>query len=139
MTERRATLEACAAAAALSGLPSTLHAAATGESPRAALRYVAEATRAIGTVLPPGRPSFARGAVLHVVISLACAEGLARTLPPRRPVLWGGGAGLAVGVVNVALIGRRFAAIRALPLGPQLADNAMFGALFAAVRARRLR
>jgi len=33
----------------------------------------------------------------------------------------------------VAVIGRRFAAIRALPLIPQLADNLAFGVLFALV------
>ena len=43
------------------------------------------------------------------------------------------GAGLAMGVINVGVIGRRFPAIAALPLLPQLADNVAFGVLFAVV------
>jgi hypothetical protein len=74
-----------------------------------------------------------RGAVIHVGISAVCGEGLARTLPERHSRLWGAAAGLALGIVNIGLIGRRFPAIAALPLLPQLADNVAFGALFAFV------
>ena len=95
--------------------------------------YVRDATRAIGTLLPPGRPSFVRGAVIHVGISVLCGEALAHTLPERRSTVWGGAAGLVLGIVNVGLIGRRFPAIAALPLVPQLADNVAFGAIFAFV------
>jgi hypothetical protein len=92
-----------------------------------------DATCSVGTLVPPGRPAFIRGALLHVGISVLCGEGLARTLPESRSVIWGAGAGLAIGVINVGVIGRRFPAIAALPLVPQLADNVAFGALFAFV------
>ncbi len=95
--------------------------------------YVRDATCAVGTLVPPGRPGLIRGALVHVGISLLCGEGLARTLPERHSVIWGAGAGLAVGGINVGLIGRRFPAIAALPLVPQLADNVAFGAVFAFV------
>jgi hypothetical protein len=36
-------------------------------------------------------------------------------------------------VINVGVIGRAFPAIRELPLMPQLADNVMFGMVFALV------
>ena len=95
--------------------------------------YVRDVTRAVGTLVPPGRPGFARGALVHVGISVVCGEVLARTLPERNSVGWGAAAGLAIGVVNVGVIGRRFPAIRALPLVPQLADNLAFGVVFALV------
>ncbi len=62
---------------------------------------------------------------------MVCGEGLARALPETHSVGWGAAAGLAIGVVNVGVIGRRFPAIRALPLMPQLADNVAFGVVFA--------
>ena len=95
--------------------------------------YVRDATSAVGTLLPPGRPGFIRGAVIHFGISVACGEALAHALPETHSVRWGAAAGLAIGVVNVGVIGRRFPAIRALPLIPQLADNLAFGAVFALV------
>jgi len=124
-------------AATLSGAPSTLHALLVGGSLQAAGSYVRDATRAAGTLLPPGRPGFGRGAIVHVGMSAACAEVLARTLPRRHPVAWGAAAGLGIGIVNVGLIGRLFPAIRALPLVPQLADHVAYGALFAVVVDRR--
>ncbi len=124
-------------AALFSGLPSTLYALRSGGSPRYAVRYVYNATCAVGTLVPPGRPGFMRGAIVHLGISVAVGEAFARTLPRRRSVVWGAAAGLAIGAVNVGLIGRRFPAISALPLIPQLADNVAFGVLFAAVADRR--
>jgi hypothetical protein len=117
---------ATAVAAILSGVPSTLH-------PLLAGVYVHDATCAAGTLLPPGRRGFTRGAIVHVGISVACGEVLARTLPRRRSIAWGAAAGLAIGVVNVGLIGRRFSAINSLPVMPQIADNVAFRTLFAVV------
>jgi hypothetical protein len=131
--DRRRVSEATAAAAVLSGAPSTLNALLTEGSVHAAAAYVYDATRSIGTLVPPGRPGLARGAIIHAAISATCGELLARTLPARRSAAWGAGAGLAIGVVNVGLIGRRFPAIRALPLIPQLADHVAFGVVFALV------
>jgi hypothetical protein len=131
--DRRRIVEATAVAAVFGGAPSTLDALRRHRELRAAVIYVRDATRAIGALSPPGRPSFVRGAVIHVGISVLCGEALARTLPEQRSTIWGAGAGLALGLVNVGLIGRRFPAIAALPLAPQLADNVAFGALFAFV------
>jgi hypothetical protein len=130
---RRRIIEATAVAAVLSGAPSTLDALRRQRELRSAVIYVRDATRAVGTLVPPGRPGFVRGAVIHVGISVLCGEALARTLPERHSTTWGAAAGLALGVVNVGLIGRRFPAIAALPLVPQLADNVAFGAVFAFV------
>jgi hypothetical protein len=62
------------------------------------MTYVWDATCSVGTLVPPGRPGFMRGALLHVCISILCGEGLARTLPESTSVIWGAGAGLAIGV-----------------------------------------
>lgn len=135
--DRRAVIEATAVAAVLSGAPSTIHALTKRRSLRSAAAYVYETTRAVGTLVPPGRAGFGRGLVVHVAISLLCGQALARTLPRDHRAAWGAAAGLAIGVANVGVIGRSFPAIRALPLVPQLADNVMFGAVFAAALDRR--
>jgi hypothetical protein len=126
-------MQATAVAAVFSGAPSSLEAFRRQRDFGSVLAYVLDATRAIGTLVPPGRPGLIRGALAHVGISVLCGEGLARTLPEHRSAIWGAGAGLATGVINVGVIGRRFPAIAALPLLPQLADNVAFGLLFAVV------
>jgi hypothetical protein len=131
--DRRRVTEATLLAAIFSGLPSTLDALVRRGGVRAAAAYVYDTTRAIGTLVAPGRPGFARGALVHLGISAVCAEGLARALPRDPSLATGAAAGLAIGVVNVAIIGRLFPAIRALPLLPQLADNVAFGAVVASV------
>jgi hypothetical protein len=126
-------MQATAVAAALSGAPSILEAFRRQRDLRSVLTYVWDATCSVATLVSPGRPDFMRGALLHVGISVLCGEGLARTLPETNSVIWGAGAGLVIGVINVGMIGRRFPAIAALPLVPQLADNVAFGAVFALV------
>jgi hypothetical protein len=133
MRDRRRILEATAVAAVLGGAPSTLDAFRRNPELGSVVAYLRDATCAVGTLMPPWKPGFVRGSVIHVGISVVCAEALARTLPRKHSVAWGAAAGLGIGVVNVAVIGRRFPAIRALPLVPQLADNAAFGAVFALV------
>ena len=130
-------MEATLLAATLSGLPSTIHALFKQRSLRSAAVYIYHATRAVGTLVPPGRPGFGRGAVVHMAISLLCGETLARTLPRDHSAEWGAAAGFVIGVINVGVIGRSFPAIRDLPLAPQVADNVMFGTVFAVVLARR--
>ncbi len=129
--DRRRVIEATLLAATLSGLPSTSYSLVRRRSLKAAAAYVNEATRAVGTLVPPGRPGFRRGVVVHVAISVLCGETLARTLPRSYCVMWGAAAGMVIGVINVGAIGRAFPAIARLPLIPQLADNIMFGAVFA--------
>ena len=126
-------------AAVLSGAPSVVHALATERSLRGAARYGVEATRAIGALAPPGRPGLVRGAVMHGAISVAIAEALGLALPRECSIAWGAVAGLGVGALNLGVIARRwFPELAALPLGAQLADNAAFGAVFAAVADRRV-
>lgn len=134
---RRRVIEATLLAATFSGLPSTLHAFIKQRSVRSAAGYVYDATRAVGTLVPPGRPGFGRGMVVHLAISMLCGETLARTLPRDHPVEWGAAAGVAIGIINVGVIGRSFPAIRGLPLVPQIADNVMFGTVFAVTLDRR--
>jgi hypothetical protein len=136
MRERRRVLEATAVASVLSGLPSTLISLRGHGAVRPAVADLLAATRAAGTLLPPGRPGLVRGAVAHAGVSVLCGELLARTLPERRSLLTGAGAGLAIGIVNLIVIGRRFPQIRELPLAPQLADNVAFGLVFALIADR---
>jgi hypothetical protein len=134
-TQRR-IWQAAAVASVLSGVPSTTW-TVFRSSPGEALSSGVEATRAIGSLVPPGRPGLWRGGVVHGVISLVVGEALGATLPSRRSVAWGTLAGLVIGWVNLSVLARRFSPrLAALPLGPQLADNAAFGAVFAAVADR---
>jgi hypothetical protein len=137
LRSQRRILEGAAVASVFSGTPSVVHALASRRSLRGAARYGLDATRAIGTLVPgPGspRPGLVRGAVMHGLISVAVAEGLGLVLPRQRSVAWGAVAGLGVGVVNLGIVARRwFPELAALPLAAQLADNAAFGAVFAAV------
>jgi hypothetical protein len=120
-------------AAVLSGAPSTLDAFRRSRDLRSAAAYLHDATCAVGTLVPPGRPGLIRGSVVHLGISALCGEALARVLPEDHSVAWGAAAGLAIGVVNVGVIGRQLPAISAFPLVPQLADNLMFGGVFALI------
>jgi hypothetical protein len=121
-------------AAVVSGIPSTAHALATGRDPR-------EATLAAGSLLLPDerRPvALLLAAVpVHLAFSLGWGLVLARALPARPSVLAGIVAGVAIATVDLGVFGRRFPRIRALPLGPQLADHAAYGAFVASVLARR--
>jgi hypothetical protein len=136
MRDRRRVRQGIAAAALLSGVPSTLISLRRHGTWRPVIDDLLEATRAAGTLLGPGEPGLLPGAVAHLGISLACGELLARTLPWRRSALWGAAAGLGIGAVNLLGVGRRYPAIRALPLTPQLADNVAFGVIFALVADR---
>lgn len=135
--DRRVVIEATVLAATFSGVPSTFYALIKSRSVGSAAVYAYDATRAVGTLVPPGRPGFRRGVVVHLAISLLCGEALARTLPRAYCIEWGAAAGFVIGVINVGVIGRAFPAISQLPLMAQLADNVMFGTVFAAVLDRR--
>jgi hypothetical protein len=132
-SQRRVT-EAVVIASVLGGVPSTALALvrARGNVGRACAELLAS-TRAIGVLLPPGHPGVARGVAAHGAVSVVMGELLALMLPRRHSLVWAAGAGLLMGVVNVGLIGRRFSSIRAIPLLPQLADNAAFAVILAAV------
>jgi hypothetical protein len=119
-------LRAAAWAALLSGIPSTAHALATGRDPLAA-------TLAAGALLLPGETSRARLAAAAVPVHLALSLGWTVALDRAgvRSARAGALAGLAIAALDLGLLGRRHAPIRALPLGPQLADHAAFGAVAA--------
>ncbi len=118
-----AVVEAAAVAAIFSGAPSTAHALLTGGDPLAA-------ARAAGTLLQPRRRpgSLIAGALAHGAISLGWTTVLAAA-PPGRRVRWGAAGAVGVAVLDLLVIGRRFPAIRALPLAPQVADHVAFGVL----------
>jgi hypothetical protein len=116
-------------AAVVSGAPSTIHALATG-------RDLLEATYAAGSLLLPGerrrRVLLAAAIPVHLGISVGWAVLLAAVLPRRRTVLAGAAAGLAIAALDLGIVGRRFERIRALPVGPQLADHIAYGAVVGA-------
>lgn len=127
-------LVAGAAAAVLSGVPSTSHALASRSDPL-------EATYAAGALLLPRerRPLalVAAAAVVHGALSLGWSAVLAASLPRRRTAVWGALAGLAIAALDLGLVGRRVARIRALPLAPQVLDHVAFGATVGAVLSAR--
>ncbi len=129
----RAGVRAGAIAAVLSGLPSTVHTLVTGGD-------LTESTRAAGTILladdAPRSRLLVAGVAAHVAISLGWGAALAPLVPSRHPVRWGVGAGLAVAALDLRVIGRRFARVRALPLTPQVADHMVFGAVVALLVSR---
>ena len=127
-------VEAGLAAAVVSGIPSTVYAVATGGDPL-------EATSAAGSLLLPGEqrvvPLFLAAGAVHLTVSLGWALVLARVLPRRHTAAWGAAAGLGIAALDLGIVGRRLPRIRALPLGPQLVDHALYGAVVGAVLARR--
>jgi hypothetical protein len=120
--ERR--LRAGLAAAALSGAPSTAHALLAGRDPL-------EATLAAGSLLLPREQRRARLLAAALPVHLALALGWTAVLDRAgvRGARAGALAGLAIAALDLGLVGRRFARVRALPLLPQLADHAAFGAV----------
>jgi hypothetical protein len=124
-------------AGVLSGAPSTLHAVLTGRDPLAA-------ARAAGNLLLPAKASpgalLLAGSLAHTVLSLGWGTVVAVAV--RRTSLPPIAAGLAVGAAIAAVdlgvlahgpLGRRWPLIRALPVGPQVADHLAFGAVAGAV------
>jgi hypothetical protein len=127
-------LAAGAAAAALSGIPSTAWALASGRDPL-------EATLAAGSLLLPGETRrtrlMAAAVPVHLVLSFGWALVLARWLPRRRTVAAGAVAGLGIAALDLGVVGSRFPRVRSLPLAPQLADHVVYGATVGRVVAQR--
>lgn len=135
---RRDLFYAWLVATVFSGLPSTLHALATGAD-------VLEATRAAGAMLLPRATDtvtlFAAAAIVHPAVSLFWTLVFAMLLPRRHVTL-----GATIGAAAVALLDLRviapmlFPAVAALPFWPQFADHLAWGALLGGtlqLRARR--
>lgn len=121
-------------AGALSGAPSTVAALVRRGSPL-------EASRAAGAILLPAEARDARllpaAALVHGTLSVGWGVALAATLPRRRTVAAGVAAGLVIAALDLGVVGRAFPRIRALPLGPQVADHVAFGVIAATVIERR--
>jgi hypothetical protein len=115
-------------ASVVSGAPSTAHALLTGRDPLAA-------TQAAGAMVAPRASRIVQLAVagpVHLALSFGWTAVLARVVPTDRSlaarVLVGMAAGAAIAALDLGVIGRRIAPIRALPLAPQVADHLAFGA-----------
>lgn len=119
-------VRAAVVAGVVSGVPSTLHALVTGRDPLAA-------TLAAGAlVLPRERrplPLVVVAVPVHFAISLWWAFLLSRVLRGRASVVRGALGGVVIAAVDLRLPGRRFAPVRRLALGPQVADHVVFGAV----------
>ena len=122
-----------AVAAVVSAVPSTAWSLAAGRDPL-------EATLAAGSILLPGETRRARlvaaAVPVHLALSLGWGLVLARMLPRGHEVVSGAGAGLGIAALDLGLLGRRSERVRALPLGPQLADHVVYGATVGYVLAR---
>src|SRR5215218_913640 len=101
-THLRIGLRAGAVAGVLSGIPSTVHAVATGRSPF-------DSVQAAGTLLvaedAPSSARAAAGVVAHGAISLGWGLVLATVLPRRRTVVWGALAGLVIAGLDLGVLG----------------------------------
>lgn len=125
----RAVIRAGLASSVLSGVPSTTHTLLRGGD-------VLEATQAAGAMVLPhaSRPAqLAAAAPVHLALSFGWTAVLARIVPADRPLATraavGAAAGLAIAALDLGLIGRRIPPIRALAVGPQIADHLAFGAV----------
>jgi hypothetical protein len=110
-----------------SGLPSTLHALATGADPL-------EATRAAGAMLVPSATStrmmVAAAAIVHPAVSLFWTAVFGWLLPRRHAALWAVGGSAAVALLDLLVIAPlAFPLVGALPFWPQFADHLLWGAL----------
>ena len=70
---------------------------------------------------------------MHAALSLGWAGALARILPREREPLSGAAAGPAIAALDLGVIGRRVAAVRALEQSPQWLDHVAYGLAVRAV------
>jgi hypothetical protein len=116
--------------AAVSGVPSTILTLVRGEDlldgARAAGAIVVPRERRTGVLLAAAVP-------VHLALSVGWAGVLGAVLPPRAEPLTGALGGLAIAALDLAVLGRLFPPIRALPQGRQWADHLAFGVSVGAV------
>jgi hypothetical protein len=128
-------LRAALYAAALSGIPSTAHALATGRDPL-------EAALAAGAIVLPReqRPSRLLAAAIPVHLGLSLGWTVVLDRAGVRGPRSGAAAGLAIAALDLGVVARRFPRIRALPQPRQWADHVAYGlAVGLVLRARRRR
>ena len=130
---RRRPVEVLAAGlvgSVVSGFPSTVWTLLEGGDP-------AEGGRALGKVVLPREERtlvlFVAGAPVHLALSLGWAGVLAAVLPDHDELVYGALGGLAIAGLDLAVLGRFFPPIAALPQGRQWADHAAFGLSVGAV------
>ena len=116
-------------AAVVSGLPSTLHAFVTGGDPLAA-------AKAAGAMVLPRSDRTLPLLAAAVPVHLAVSVGWAFVVPRRAGVAGGAAFGLAIAALDLGVLARWFPRVRALPLGPQVADHVAYGAVVGAVLGR---
>jgi hypothetical protein len=118
------------AGAVVSGVPSTVWTLVEGGDP-------AEGGRALGRVLLPRSDRtlvlLVAGAPVHLALSLGWAGVLGAVLPPRAEPVSGALGGLAIAGLDLAVLGRYFPPIAALPQARQWADHVAFGLTVGAV------
>jgi len=121
---------AAAISGILSGIPSTSWVFLTGGD-------LLEAGRAAGNLLLPATSTAAAllgaGAVAHAAVTAFWSVALSAALPVRHTVAWGALASLGIAALDLGLIGKFFPLIKALAIGPQIADHLAFGVVAAAV------
>jgi hypothetical protein len=136
VTRRREdVLLAGLAGAVVSGFPSTVWTLLERGDPT-------EGARALGNVLLPREDRtlvlLIAGAPVHLALSLGWAGVLAAVLPEADEPQFATLAALGIAGLDLAVLGRLFPPIRALPQGRQWADHAAFGLTVGVVlRARR--
>ena len=127
---RDGVLQAGLVGAVVSGFPSTVWTLLEGGDPT-------EGGRALGKVVLPREERtlvlFVAGAPVHLALSLGWAGVLAAVLPHHDELVYGALGGLAIAGLDLAVLGRFFPPIAALPQGRQWADHAAFGLSVGAV------
>jgi hypothetical protein len=117
-------LAAGLAGAIVSGVPSTVWTLVEGGDPL-------DGGRALGKVLLPREERtsvlLAAGAPVHLALSLGWAGVLGAVLPPRDEPALAAAAALGIAALDLAVLGRFFRPIAALPQGRQWADHVAFG------------
>ena len=134
-TTARDALVAGVVASVLAGVPSTVHAMATGRS-------ILEGAAAAGSILLPREHRtavlVAAAVPVHLGLSLGWAQAIAAVVPRRRPVAGSIACGLAIAALDLLVIGRHLPRIRALAQPPQWLDHLAYGATVGFVlRSRR--
>jgi hypothetical protein len=100
-----------------------------------------EPTLAAGSILLPQETRRGRLAAAAVPVHLGLSVGWAVVLARLRVTtpLRGAAAGVGIAALDLRVVGRLFPRIGALPVLPQLADHAAYGATVGCLLARRRR
>ena len=136
LTTAHDALIAGGVASVLAGVPSTLHALATGRS-------VLEGAAAAGSIVLPHEhrtPVLVAAAIpVHLALSFGWAQVIAAVVPRRWPVAGSVASGLAIAALDLMVIGRHMPRIRALAQPPQWLDHLAYGATVGVVLSSRRR